>query len=380
MIIIKSDNDCCGCGACQNKCPQQCITMEKNLEGFLYPRIDSNKCINCHLCEKVCPMLHPFENKPPYKTLAIKNKNQQIRKNSASGGLFSILAETMIEQGGCVYGAAFTKDWNVQHICVTKKDDLSLLRGSKYLQSSIGLCYQDIESKLRQGIPVLFTGTPCQISGLKHYLIKEYTNLYTAEIICHSVVSPQLWQTYLHSISKGEKITNINFRNKRLGWKDYTILIKGVKRIFIKNLAAENFYMSCIFKGLLSRYSCYECPAKDGRSSCDITIGDFWGIDTIDKSFYDTLGVSIALLRNPKIESLLNLTNCEYKEFRYEDALKYNKAIEKPLLLPPDRKNIYGEIKSNGINILLKYTNYSIKSKLKKRFKLLLHLLWNQKK
>lgn len=376
MIIIKSDKDCCGCGACENKCPQQCIKLEKNPEGFLYPNIDSTKCINCHLCEKVCPILHPFENKLPYKTLAIKNKNQQIRKNSASGGLFSILAETMIEQGGCVYGAAFTKDWNVQHICVTKKDELSPLRGSKYLQSSIGLCYQDIESKLKRGIPVLFTGTPCQISGLKHYLIKEYTNLYTAEIICHSVISPQLWQAYLNFVSNGEKITSVNFRDKRFGWKDYTILIKGVKKIFIKNISAENFYMSCIFKGLLSRYSCYECPVKNGKSSCDITIGDFWGIDTIDKKFYDSLGVSVALLRNPKIESLLNLSNCEHKEFRYEDALKYNKAIEKPLLLPPERQTIYNEIKNNGISILLRYTNISFKSKLKKRIKLLLHLLW----
>lgn len=213
MITIKSDKDCCGCEACLNKCPQQCITMEKNQEGFLYPKIDSNKCINCHLCEKVCPILHPFEDRPPYKTLAIKNKNQQIRKNSASGGLFSILAESIIEKGGCVYGAAFTKDWTVRHICITQKEELSLLRGSKYLQSSIGLCYQDIESKLKQGVPILFTGTPCQISGLKHYLIKEYTNLYTAEIICHSTTSPQLWQTYLKFISKGEKITNPQIRN-----------------------------------------------------------------------------------------------------------------------------------------------------------------------
>lgn len=376
MITIKSDKDCCGCEACLNKCPQQCITMEKNQEGFLYPKIDSNKCINCHLCEKVCPILHPFEDRPPYKTLAIKNKNQQIRKNSASGGLFSILAESIIEKGGCVYGAAFTKDWTVRHICITQKEELSLLRGSKYLQSSIGLCYQDIESKLKQGVPILFTGTPCQISGLKHYLIKEYTNLYTAEIICHSTTSPQLWQTYLKFISKGEKITNVNFRHKRFGWKDYTILIKGDKKIFIKNLSTENFYMCCIFKGLLSRYSCYECPAKNGRSACDITMGDFWGIDTIDKKFYDPLGVSVALLRNPKIESLLNLSICENKEIRYEDVLKYNKAIEKSLLYPQERKNIYEEINRKGICILSKYTNFSFKSKLKKRIKLLLHLLW----
>lgn len=382
MIHIQSEKECCGCEACKNKCPLKCITMQVNQEGFLYPIIDKKKCINCHLCEKVCPMLHPYSSNAPYKVLGIKNKNVSIQKSSASGGLFSILAETVINKGGCVFGAAFTPDWNVKHICATTLEELIPIKGSKYLQSHINDVFQKVEQKLKLGILVLFSGTPCQISGLKHYLTKEYPNLYTAEIICHSVISPQIWQNYLQSVSKGKEISSINFRDKQKGWKNYTLSIKGKhNRYLLKDLASENFYMRCIFKGILSRYSCYECQAKNGMSSCDITIGDFWGIENIDKAFYDKNGVSIALLRNPRIEDILDLSKCEYKSYDYNKVISFNHAIETSLPLPILRDSIYKEIKENGINILSRYGKVSLKLKLKNRIKLYIKAqIWKRKR
>lgn len=218
MITIKDKQDCCGCGACAQRCPQSCIKMIEDKEGFLYPQINISACINCNLCNKVCPIINKNNPQNPIYSYAAINTNDEIRLRSSSGGLFSAFSEAILNQGGIVFGAKFNQNWEVIHGYTETIDNLYQFRSSKYVQSIIGNCYIQTEKFLKTGKIVLFSGTPCQISGLKHFLKKEYENLITVEILCYGVPSPLAWESYLRSISnKKSSITDINFRDKSTG-------------------------------------------------------------------------------------------------------------------------------------------------------------------
>ena len=197
MIDIKYTKDCCGCWACIQVCPKKCINMSEDNEGFLYPGIDLSLCINCGLCEKVCPVIHQGKERNPLKVYAAKSCNERIRLESSSGGVFTLLAEKIITSGGVVFGARFDSNWEVVHDCVESIDALSALRGSKYVQSRIEDTFKKAECCIKEGREVLFCGTPCQISGLKLFLRKEYDNLIAVDFICHGVPSPGVWRQYL---------------------------------------------------------------------------------------------------------------------------------------------------------------------------------------
>lgn len=189
---------CTGCHTCAQLCPAQAVTMAESSEGFRYPQIDENKCIDCHLCEKRCPILHNITlNNRDIEAYACINTDEYIRRESSSGGVFSLCAEHIINAGGVVFGARFNESFSVVHGFVRTREELSAFRGSKYVQSEIGNVYTECKAFLDSGLPVLFTGTPCQIGGLKAYLNKEYENLYLIDIICHGVPSPLLWKKYL---------------------------------------------------------------------------------------------------------------------------------------------------------------------------------------
>ena len=202
MIKISHKKDCCGCGACVQRCPKHCIAMQEDKEGFLYPVINKTKCTNCGLCEKVCPVINQGHCNNPIKTYAAINPKNDVRIASSSGGVFTVLAEDIINSNGVVFGAAFNNEWNVEHTCVENIKDLEKLRGSKYVQSNIGNSYQEAESFLKEGREVLFSGTPCQIAALKLFLRKEYKNLTTVDFVCHGVPSPAVWRKYLHETIK----------------------------------------------------------------------------------------------------------------------------------------------------------------------------------
>lgn len=225
MIQIKSKKDCCGCYACATRCPQQCIEMEEDNEGFRYPNTNLKQCKNCGLCERVCPVINRFlkaEEKP--QVFACKNKNEEIRKESSSGGIFTLLAEMILLQNGVVFGAKFDTDFAVVHDFTETANGLSAFRGSKYLQSLIGDNYQKAEQFLKQGRTVLFTGTPCQIAGLKQFLRKEYDNLLSVDFVCHGVPSPKVFRLYLKELNQHQQgfWEKIQFRNKTEGWKKYS--------------------------------------------------------------------------------------------------------------------------------------------------------------
>lgn len=187
MIRIVDKRDCCGCSACVQRCPKHCITLQEDAEGFLYPYVDESSCIDCGLCEKVCPMLHSGEPRKPLVVYAARNRNEKVRLQSSSGGVFTALAETVVHEGGVVFGVCFDEKWEVVHTYADNCDELVKFRGSKYVQSKMGDCYQQVETFLKAGRKVLFSGTPCQIRGLKLFLRKEYENMLAVDVICHGV-------------------------------------------------------------------------------------------------------------------------------------------------------------------------------------------------
>ena len=331
MIQIKNKFDCCGCSACAQKCPRHCITMQEDTEGFLYPSIDLSQCIDCGLCEKVCPILHNPPSKLPIEVFASTNKNEYIRKDSSSGGLFSLIATYIISLGGVVFGARFNNEWEVIHDYTTTERELALFRGSKYSQSKIGETFIKVESFLKDNIIVLFTGTPCQISGLKSFLRKDYDHLICVDITCHSVPSPKIWKRYLnekikkHHIKKRE-ILSINFRDKYYSWTNYSFVIKTNKKKIVET-KDENKYLVGFIHGLFSRPSCTNCCTKPDRNQSDITLGDFWGISQLHPEINDDKGVSIIIVRTKKGQTIIDKLHLDKTLLRYEDIVKYNPAI-----------------------------------------------------
>lgn len=314
MINIKNKQDCCGCSACAQRCPKQCIAMAEDEEGFLYPKVDISKCIDCHLCEKVCPVINQDDPRTPLNVYAAKNQNDQIRLDSSSGGIFTILAEQVINAGGVVFGACWDEEWNVKHDYAECLDDLVKFRSSKYLQSIIGDNYLKAEQFLKSGRTVLFTGTPCQIAGLKHFLRKDYDNLLAVEVICHSVPSSGIWQRYLEERlqtlrwSKSD-IKHISFRNKETGWKGYSFIIENKNGNAFSELGSKNAFMRGFLADLYTRPSCQACPAKQLKSGSDITLGDFWGIDSLMPEIDDDKGVSAIIINTEKGRKALHSVN-----------------------------------------------------------------------
>lgn len=336
MISITQKQDCCGCNACAQICPKQCITMQEDNEGFLYPRVDTENCIDCHLCEKICPVSNHGTERKPLKVYAAINKDEEVRKQSSSGGIFTALAEQVIKQGGVVFGARFDERWQVKHDYTETMEGLAAFRGSKYVQSQIGNSYQEAERFLKAGRKVLFSGTPCQIAGLRNYLRKEYDNLLTVDFICHGVPSPMVWRRYLkeevarqcdrknsvsaHPIHEEDVLVEgISFRDKTMGWKKYSFALtlsttngSGDKIQFCScSPMTKNEYLRGFMSNVYLRPSCYSCAFKCLKSKSDITLGDFWNIRLYNKHLDDNQGLSLMLLNNSRGLCLANAIRSE---------------------------------------------------------------------
>lgn len=348
MITITDKSHCCGCSACVQRCPKQCITMAEDNEGFLYPQVDTSKCVDCHLCEKVCPVINQDKARTPLEVYAAKNSDDDIRLKSSSGGIFTLLAEQTIKGGGVVFGACWDKDWNVKHDYIDNISDLQRFRSSKYLQSVIGDNYLKAEQFLKTGRKVMFTGTPCQIAGLKHFLRKEYDNLFAVEIICHSVPSPGVWQQYLttrlHTLKWNKSdIRNISFRDKKTGWKTYSFVIENKDGNSFIELSSKNAFMRGFLADLYTRPSCHACPAKQLRSGSDLTLGDFWGIESLMPEIDDDKGVSAIIVNSDKGKQVLHNINVELYEVQYDELTTRNPALVKSFPITPKRIEFFKE-------------------------------------
>lgn len=377
MIHIKEPKNCCGCNACVQACPKHCIRMQEDSEGFLYPFVDRESCIDCGLCERVCPVINQNEPQKPVVTLAAVNSDKSVRIASSSGGIFTLLAERTIDNGGVVFGATFDENWDVKHICIDSKSELPKLRGSKYVQSIIGNCYKEAKRHLSAGKEVLFSGTPCQIAGLKRFLHKEYKNLKTVDVVCHGAPSPMVWRMYLDEVSSMyniAQITDIKFRDKTEGWKNFSLSIKykdkeGAEKTFRETLN-ENVFMRCFLSNLCLRPSCYACPARNGKSGSAITLADLWGAENICPGLDDDKGVSLVLLRNKEF----SLPGFEKKEIEYSKAVMYNHSIESDVTLPNKRDRFFRLLHSAGIH------KATVKCTTKSRFEVLIEkIIWNIK-
>lgn len=333
MINIINKEDCCGCNACVQKCPTKCIDFTPDNQGFLYPHVNLGKCINCGLCEKVCPVINQESAIKPLKVFGAVNKNPQKLRDSSSGGVFISLASKIIENNGIVFGVKFDDNWDVIHSYTDNIKGLKAFQGSKYVQSRIGNSFLEVESFLKQGKTVMFSGTPCQISGLKRFLRKTWDNLITIEVMCHGVPSPLIWCDYLRTIEKTDScIKNISFRDKRIDWEnfglsiDYTNSQKKEKCKFERQTV--NPFMQGFLNDLYLRPSCFSCPSKSLKSRSDLTIGDFWHVDQYHPDEYNKLGVSLVLV-NSEIGNKL-YADCGFHSFEssYEVALKCVPSIE----------------------------------------------------
>ena len=357
MIQITDKSKCCGCEACVQVCRKHCISFAQDHEGFFYPDVDTDTCIQCGLCEKVCPVLHPYDEHKPQEVIAAINKNEEVRLESSSGGVFTLLAEEIINQGGAVFGVRFDEQWQAVFDCADTTEALAAFRGSKYLQARVGNSFEKCKQLLDKGRLVLFSGTQCQIAGLLHYLRKPYLNLLTVDVVCHGVPSPNVWQHYLQeAVPKGKRaIKNIQFRDKRLGWKRFslTVLFNEQQHDYLLSSPFnENPFMRSFVKNLILRPSCYSCPAKCGKSRSDIALADFWGVDKVEPSMFDDRGTSLVLINTEKGRQALNRKYLKITPVKFEDAVKFNPQAITPAVCHPNR-NIFFESFNEQSNLLL---------------------------
>lgn len=351
-LQIDDKSKCCGCTACKNICPQKAIEMKEDEEGFLYPIINKDKCINCGLCKKICPILNKVpEKKFKQKAYVVNNKDENIRSQSTSGGAFTAIAEYVIDNDGVVFGAAFDKVFNVEHTYVSTKEDLKKFRGSKYVQSDLKNTFHEAKEFLDNGKIVCFSGTPCQIEGLKRFLGKEYEKLITVDIVCHAVPSPKFWRMYLKyqkNKLKISNISNIKFRDKsNYGYKYSTMSIDYDDKKYYEGVETDPF-LRAFFDDLSDRPSCYNCVFKKQYRVSDITIWDCFTIEEFDKELDDDKGTTRMLIHSNKGKKLFeNIKNkFYYREIKPEILVKGVKEMYISVKENPNRIRFWKDINS----------------------------------
>ena len=358
MRLFEEKKNCCGCGACVQVCPKKAITFQKDEDGFLYPAIAEDRCVHCRLCEKVCR--YREERPVPEKQRVYAAAADIIdRCISASGGVFAGIAAGFMERGGIVFGSAMESNGGslcVRHIGIKRKEDLFKLQGSKYVQSAVGDCFQQVKELLNKGESVLFSGTPCQVDGLYGFLQKDYPRLFTIDIVCHGVPSEQMFQDYLAYTEgkRGIKITDFRFRDKSLGWKLFgrmtTVNALGKELMEFFEPEESSFYQ-LFLNGFTYRENCYSCPYAGKTRPGDLSIGDFWGIEIVQPELLrgnggpldEALGISCLIINTDKGERLLEKTpGLSLYESSFERASRYNGQLREPSRLKPEREIALG--------------------------------------
>lgn len=350
-MIICSKNECCGCGLCAVICPRKAISMQPDAEGFLFPEINTELCCNCSLCNKECPVNkaniqteHPTLEHHCYYAIAA---DTDTVASASSGGIFPTIARKILEQGGAVIGGAFDANFNVKLILVENEKNLEKLKQAKYVQAEIPQdLFGQAEEVLKNGRRLLFSGTPCQIAAFKNFLKgKEYPDLLLcAEVICHSVPSPGVWQSYLRYLTEtnGDRVKSVAFRDKSAGWHKFSLVINyGDKKN--SQTHKESPYMQLFLQGLISRKSCTDCRFKCGYSGADLSLGDFWKLHKIKPELNNSTGVSMVITHTPAGETALHECNVAVlKEFTM-DAVKISNPRFFDSHIPNPKRDKYFE-------------------------------------
>ena len=386
MITISNKVDCCGCNACGDVCAKQAITFKTDNEGFWYPEVDKDKCIDCHLCERICPIINIDDLKKndfdkPSHTYAAVHKNMRIRWDSTSGGAFSALAEVMYSQGGYVSGALYNEDFSVRNFVSNNPADLVRLRSSKYLQSNSEGLYKEIQALLKKGEKVLTCGTPCQMTALRSFLRKDYDNLVIVDFICRGVNSPKVYRSYLDSLEKryNSKIVYVKAKNKELGWRNLTRKVSFANGESYYGVLMEDDFRRGYHTNVFCRPSCYDCKFKGFPRIADITIADYWGMEKIDKNLDNNIGTSMILLNSRKGENYFQLVKhiLDYKETSFESVFCGNLALLKSIEPAKiDRDSFFIDLNEHGFDYvtakyfpLRKWKSSGFKNELKLFFK-----------
>ena len=367
MLEIKDKKACCGCQACYEACPAKCISMAADEEGFLYPKVNRADCVDCHLCEKICPLhnLAPKSSDEPLACMAAISNDSEIRIKSSSGGVFSQLAKAILNKGGVVFGARFDDNFAVFHSYTETEEGLAPFQGSKYSQSDLRGVFSQVNRFLKENRPVLFTGTPCQIAGLRGFLRgKEADKLYLVSIVCHGVPSPRVWKDYLESITGGSRPTEVNMRNKENGWSQYRMTIRQNGQELFNVQATDTPFMRAFLSNFTLRPSCYSCPFR-GNHGSDLTLGDYWGIENVHPEMADNKGTSFILVYSEKGRHLLDGLDAKLVESRYEDALKENPSVLHPSPEPANRADFWKAYQKRGVKTLKSFTSIGFMNKLR---------------
>lgn len=354
MIEVTDKTDCSGCSACASICTHGCINMVADNEGFLYPQVDTSKCINCGLCNSVCPIENTPTNNRISHVFAAKNKNSQERFNSSSGGVFRLIAEDVIHQHGLVVGCRFNDEMEAIHDIAHSLSELDALMSSKYVQSDTRRIYEEVRNYLKTGRLVLFSGVPCQVAALRNFLFKPYENLILMDILCHGVPSPKFFKEYVASLETryGSKVTSLNFRWKEKSWKRLymNVLFKNKRRHFL--YAGYDSYMQLFLSDRLQRPSCFNCPYNTLNRPGDISLGDFWGIGKQHYDFDDNKGISMVLINNEKGQDIWNrvVKHTDFIETDIPTAVAGNQVLVRHLPSRLKRDEFYDEYVKNGFN------------------------------
>ena len=385
MIDISNKEDCCGCNACGDICAHSAISFKTDHEGFWYPEVDKAKCVDCGLCEKVCPIINIKELKkndlPQSICYAAEHKNMEVVFDSTSGGLFSALADIMYKSEGYVGGAVFNEDFSVRQYISNNKEDLIRIRSSKYLQSSLEGFFKQVRELVRKGENVLVCGSPCQMAALRAFLRKDYDNLIIADYICRGINSPKVWRKYLDSFEEryGSKVVYCKAKSKEYGWRNLTqkVILANGKHVY-ETKDQSNYTKGYLQTGVYCRPSCYDCKFKGYPRMSDITLADFWGIEKVNNSMEKNLGTSLVMVNSKKgvayFEKVKKRIN--YVEVPFKSIESGNPSLNKPLTSAKvDRKQFFEDLdKMTFLQIADKYilsnnNNNSAKKKVKDSLK-----------
>lgn len=384
MINIQRKEDCCGCGACFDACTHKAIIWKPDAEGFSYPLVDTSLCVDCGLCNNACPIINKntiaFKNQGYTPAVyGVYHKNKDIQFSSTSGGAFWGLAEDFVKRGGYVSGAIFTNHYQVKHFVTNNLDELKRIKGSKYAQSDCRGIYKQIRKLLLSGEHVMATGVPCQIAALLQFLHKDYDNLITVDLICHSVPSPLVFEKYINWLEDKycSRIVDYHPKNKEYGgWHDFAFKATFENGMVYHKNGNEDTYTK-VFVGsnnICARYSCFECPFKNVPQPSDITIGDFWGIEIIDPSFDSPNGISKLVINSDKGKAFFEGLDCfNYSQYTVEESI-YNNPPSYTMLMAaqrPDekkRKGFMNDIHNKPFDLCVeKYCCDSYYLRIKKR-------------
>ena len=355
MPKLCTKDRCCGCTACAAVCAQDAISFVEGGDGFSYPAVDQGKCVECRRCEQVCLGLAEYPPLATRNVVAAQTNYDRILQTSSSGGVFSMLARKVLARGGVVYGAAFASDFKtVQHRRIDQLEDLALLQGSKYLQSNVVGVFRKVKGDLEAGKDVLFSGTPCQVAGLRAFLGCDSKSLLCVEVICHGVPSPLAWQAYL---GQRKPVRKVEHRNKAQGWRRFSVVLSHSDGTCESSFFGDNTYMRGFLSELFNRKSCSCCVLRGRSSGADITLGDFWQVERFHAEYSaDDRGCSAVIIQTEKGVGAWNQISpeCRVVESSLKNVMVGNLALTKDPAVHPNRAKFFAQLPHRDFDILVK--------------------------